>query len=69
MIEKKYRTEYDRLMAEHPWLMRWENFKMSISEFFWRFHPRRNRWCKKCGEFVGNSRREAKAHRCNKKKD
>lgn len=59
-------SEFDKLMAKHPWLMRWEILKMRISGFVWRFHPRRNRWCGKCGEFVGNSRRSAKGHVCKK---
>lgn len=44
--------------------VRWEYFKISMSEFFWRFHPRRNRWCKHCGEFTGNSRQESSHHVC-----
>lgn len=43
---------------------RWESFKLSVPEFFWRFHPRRNRWCSYCGEFIGNSRQEARKHDC-----
>lgn len=64
--KKEYETEFDKMMAEHSWLMRYEIFKMKVSEFFWRLHPRRNRWCKKCGDFVGNSGRELRAHRCKK---
>ena len=43
---------------------RWEQFKLAVSEFFWRFHPRRNRWCKDCDSFIGNSRAEADRHIC-----
>lgn len=43
---------------------RWERFKLSVSEFFWRFHPRRNRWCSDCGSFIGNTRYEADEHVC-----
>lgn len=38
--------------------------QMSITEFIWRFHPRRNRWCKQCGLIMGNSKAEAKKHIC-----
>lgn len=45
-------------------LGRWEDLKLNISEFFWSFHPRRNRWCEKCHLGMGNSANEAKNHRC-----
>lgn len=57
-------TQVDRFRKDHPWLFRWEWLKLSTSCFFWRFHPGRNRWCKKCDEFIGNSRAEANAHKC-----
>jgi len=44
------------------WLYKW----LCITEFFWRFHPRRNRWCKKCGDFIGNSKAEERQHDCQK---
>jgi hypothetical protein len=61
---KNEETPYEELMRTHPWLMRWEWYKACVSEFIWKFHPHRNRWCDKCGEFVGNSSRQAKAHLC-----
>ena len=41
--------------------LRWK-IQMAITEFVWRFHSRRNRWCKECGEFIGNSDFEESRH-------
>lgn len=60
-------NEYDKMMKEHPWRMRWEGFKLWLSfTLIWSWHPRRNRWCDRCGDFIGNSKADAKAHICAK---
>ena len=55
---------YENLKGDHPYVLWWAGVKLEISEFFWRFHPRRNRFCRKCGDFIGNSSREARSHEC-----
>ena len=61
----KVMSELERLLDEIPkrTRLRWR-IQMAITEFLWSFHPRRNRWCKKCGEFMGNSKPEERSHRC-----
>ena len=35
-------TDYEKFKAEHPWLLWWEEFKMSISEWWYELlHSRR----------------------------
>lgn len=51
-------------MTKYRVLFFWEKMKLTVSEFFWQFHPRRNRLCKFCGDFIGNSSKEENTHRC-----
>lgn len=63
-LRKVPMTEYEKMLKAHPIIMRWESFKLSVGCFFWRFHPRRNRWCSKCGQYSGCSYAAEKQHRC-----
>lgn len=62
-------TELKRLLNEIPkhTRLRWR-IQMAITEFIWGFHPRRNRWCDKCGDFIGNSKKETEKHECDEMK-
>ncbi len=47
--------------------MKWIDRKTpewAITEFIWKFHSKRNRWCKQCGIISGNSEAEVKKHIC-----
>ena len=58
--------EFMKKVHPHSWwlvLLR-EKLLVRWGEFSARFRPTRNRWCKRCGDFMGNSKDEARKHRC-----